>query len=286
VPNFVVASAAAVVLALFFACAAIADALSPDEVRAAMADVEGLLERQGVDVAGYATDEPPPAERVRADDPMLRGNDGAYVAGRIYLNADGIEECMDLVLRHELVHDASVRRRLFTKVTNADLRDAFEALADAVTAVAAQEPFRPGCLPHRRFDIDMASLSAMASPVEAAPAPSAVPPPLVVPVFFSGRRMRLSREARKLLSELVAQVEGGRAATIVVADLGETTSGSIVLANRRAAALGRFLRGASSRSLAVEDIRTGEQVVLTVARKPAAQAFHASPGIGKGPLAP
>lgn len=154
----------ATVALLVAACAAHADD-APD-VADAMARVEALMKRQGIDVAGYAASPPPQLEFVSASHPYLQGNDGGYAGGIVYVSDARIQACTDLILVHELVHDATVKRRLFASVPLGELKDAIEALADAVTEAASQSPYRPGCLPHRRFawgSEDLAQL-AMAAP--------------------------------------------------------------------------------------------------------------------------
>jgi hypothetical protein len=136
--------------------------LSPGIVREAMAKVEFLLARQNIDVRGYASTEPPAVERVAASHQYLQGNDGGYVDGRIYLNDETMSECEPLTLIHELVHDATVKHRLFADVSNANIRDVLEALADVVTAAAAEEPYLPGCLPKRRILVSEADLASLA----------------------------------------------------------------------------------------------------------------------------
>lgn len=133
------------------------------DVRPAMARVEALLTSVGVDVAGYAATEPPAVERSPANHPYLQGNDGGYVPGRIYINEDALEDCLDLTLIHEMVHDASMKFKLFATAPNNRIRDLYEALADAVTFAAAEDPYRPGCLPNRRFEISSLDLPALAT---------------------------------------------------------------------------------------------------------------------------
>lgn len=133
------------------------------DVRHAMARVEALLRQVGIDVSGYAASAPPTVERSPANHPYLQGNDGGYVPGRIYISEDAIEDCLDLTLIHELVHDASTKFRLFAAAPNDRVRDLFEALADAVTSAAAEDPYRPGCLPSRRFDISSLDLPSLAT---------------------------------------------------------------------------------------------------------------------------
>lgn len=163
--NRLLASAAA---ALFLVSSASAHAasLTDESIRSAMRDVEAHLLRHGIDVKGYDATREPEVEIVPSRHIYLQGNDGGYVDGRIYLSEALIADCRGLALVHELVHDASVKYRLFPQVPNGDIRDMFEALADLVTADAAQEPYRPGCLPNRNFAIESADLAklAMATP--------------------------------------------------------------------------------------------------------------------------
>ena len=132
------------------------------DLPAMMARVETLMKAQGVDVAGYAASDAPTLEFASADHPYLQGNDGGYAGGRIYINEARIEACTDLILIHELVHDATVKHRLFANVPVGELKDAIEALADSVTDAAAQEPYRPGCLLSRRFAWGTAELAKLA----------------------------------------------------------------------------------------------------------------------------
>ena len=136
--------------------------VSPGQVREAMAKVEFLLAQQNIDVRGYALTAPPIVERVVPSHEYLQGNDGGYVDGRIYLNGETMSECEPLTLIHELVHDATVKHRLFADVSNSDIRDVLEALADVVTAAAAEEPYLPGCLPKRRILVSEADLASLA----------------------------------------------------------------------------------------------------------------------------
>lgn len=136
--------------------------VAPGTVREAMAKVEHLLARQNIDVRGYAHTEPPIVERVAPSHEYLQGNEGGYVEGRIYLNGETMSECEPLTLIHELVHDATVKHRLFVEVSNANIRDVLEALADVVTAAAAEEPYLPGCLPKRRILVSEADLASLA----------------------------------------------------------------------------------------------------------------------------
>jgi hypothetical protein len=157
-------AAGAALFAAALTCSAKAEPLPDIEVRIAMWQVETLLADLGVDVAGYAQTAAPQAEFAPSDHPYLQGNDGGYVDGRIYINGEAIEDCRGLTLVHELVHDATVKYRLFSSVPNEHVRDMFEALADAVTAIAAEEPYLPGCLPRRRFAASGTDLVALAAP--------------------------------------------------------------------------------------------------------------------------
>ncbi len=286
-------SAAAVALWASFGAIAHAEPLPSQKVRVAMAGVEALLVRQGINVAGYADSAPPPVELVPSSDPSLQGNDGGYVDGRIYLNGDGMAECADLTLLHELVHDVTVKHRLFTNVSNADVRTAFEALADSVTAAAADEPYRPGCLPHRRFEVDTASLAAMAAPADGTSS-LAVAWKLMVPVFFKPGSARLSSQARALIADVASKAMAGSYATIIVADAAIMTPNSArTLDDRRAKAVQRVLkRSVAQRSVAQRlkaEITQGEARVTVIALAPMpaeSQRFTAGPGIGRGLMAP
>ena len=141
-----------------------ADSLSPVEVQISMARVEILLADLGIDVPGYAQSDIPAAELAPPSHPYLQGNDGGFAGGQIYINNEAIAGCRDLTLVHELVHDASVKYRLFPAVPNDLVRDMFEALADAVTAIAAEDPYLPGCLPDRRFRTSPAELAGLGAP--------------------------------------------------------------------------------------------------------------------------
>ncbi len=138
----------AIMVLLTFACTANADEL---DLGATMARVEALMKGQGVDVSGYAQTPPPTLEFVSASHLYLQGNDGGYAGGIVYVSTDAIEACTDLILIHELVHDATVKHRLFASVPLENLKAAVEALADSVTAAAAIQPYRPGCLPRRQY---------------------------------------------------------------------------------------------------------------------------------------
>lgn len=139
-----------------------AEQLPSADVKAAMITVEATLSSLGVDVSGYAAGEVPPAEFAPSDHPYLQGNDGGYADGRVYINAEGIEACHDLTLIHELVHDATVKHGLFASVPNHRIRAVIEALADAVTAAVAENPYRPGCVPSRPIALSSADLSRLA----------------------------------------------------------------------------------------------------------------------------
>ena len=134
------------------------------DVRDAMLVVETLLARQDIDISGYARSEPPPVERVPSSHEYLQGNDGGYVEGRIYLNDEVMADCLHLTLVHELVHDATMKHRLFAGVPNSRIREVLEAVADFVTAEAAQDPYLPGCLPKRRISVAAAELASLAAP--------------------------------------------------------------------------------------------------------------------------
>jgi hypothetical protein len=144
------------------ATAAHADPLPEADVRAAMSKVETALAGLGIDVAGYAAGAAPPAELAPPAHLYLQGNAGAYVDGRIYVNAKDVAACRDLTLVHELVHDATVKHRLFASVPNSRIRTVIEALADAVTAAAAEDPYRPGCVPARTFAVSSMDLRGLA----------------------------------------------------------------------------------------------------------------------------
>jgi hypothetical protein len=139
-----------------------ASAQDPPNLRDTMARVEALMKAQGIDVAGYAQSMPPRLEFVSAAHPYLQGNDGGYADARVYVSEDAIEACTDLIVIHELVHDATVKHRLFAAVPLSDLKAAIEALADAVTDAAAENPYRPGCLPHRHFAWERQELAKLA----------------------------------------------------------------------------------------------------------------------------
>jgi hypothetical protein len=142
--------------------AASASALDDSQVRAMMLRAETMLRESGIEVPGYAAGTPPQVMVVSANHVFLQGNDGAWIAGRIYLNEDAAEACQDLTLLHEIVHDATVRHRLFRSVSNSEIRDMIEALADEITHAAAQSPWRPRCLPTREFNVPTAELASLA----------------------------------------------------------------------------------------------------------------------------
>ena len=158
----------AAIAAAALGCACAAEADNAVVLRDTMIRVEALMKAQGVDVEGYAASAAPVLEFVSAAHPYVQGNDGGYAGGTVYINNERIEACTDLILIHELVHDATFKHRLFASVPLSELKDAIEALADAVTAAAAEEPARPGCLPHRRFAWGTKELAKLAL---AAPAP-------------------------------------------------------------------------------------------------------------------
>jgi len=128
-----------------------------------MAGVEALLARHGIEVAGYAATRAPEIESVPSTHAYLQGNDGGYVDGRIYLNEEINEDCIAVVIVHELVHDASVKYRLFAGVPNAEIKSVLEALADTITAAASEDPFRPGCVRSRRLALGAADLAKLAA---------------------------------------------------------------------------------------------------------------------------
>jgi hypothetical protein len=140
-----------------------AEPIAPGEVKTAMARVEAILAAMNIRVSGYAAGEAPAAELAPAEHLDLQGNDGGYVDGRVYVSEQSIEACRDLTLVHELVHDATVKHRLFASLANAELRPAMEALADAVTARAAEDPYRPGCLPNRALALANTELAKLAT---------------------------------------------------------------------------------------------------------------------------
>lgn len=212
--------AVCVALSLSLCANAQADPLPEHEVRTAMVGVEALLLRQGIDAGGYSGTTPPPVELVAASHPYLQGRDGGYVEGHIYLNGEAIAACTDLTLLHELVHDAAAKRRLFSEVDNLKLRDAFEALADTVTEQAAREPYRPGCVPHRRFGVDTAALAEMANRDLSNPE-AGVPAEQRIYLFFTRRRTRLSDGARELIAEAMCRVSARTSIVISVVDAGE-----------------------------------------------------------------
>lgn len=139
-----------------------AGAQEPLDLRDTMARVEALMKGQGIDVTGYGASTAPALEFVTASHPYLQRNDGGYAGGTVYFSQARIEACTDLILIHELVHDATVKHRLFASVPLGELKDAIEALADAVTEAAAESPYRPGCLPHRHFAWEGPELAQLA----------------------------------------------------------------------------------------------------------------------------
>ena len=141
-----------------------AEPLAEQTVRQAMAQAETLMLEQGINVKGYAQTTPPVTERVTPSHIYLQGNDGAFVDGRIYLNASAIADCQSLNLLHEIVHDATVKFRLFQRTPNHAVRALIEALADRIASAAALDPYRPGCLPRRRFEFSTAELASLAGP--------------------------------------------------------------------------------------------------------------------------
>jgi hypothetical protein len=139
-----------------------ASALDDAQVRTVMLRAETLLRASGIEVQGYAAGASPQVMIVPASHVFLQGNDGAWIAGRIYINEDAAEACQDLTLLHEIVHDATVRHRLFRSVSNSEIRDMIEALADEITHTAAQSPWRPRCLPTHEFSVPTAELASLA----------------------------------------------------------------------------------------------------------------------------
>ena len=139
-----------------------ASALDDSQIRSVMLRAETLLRESGIEVPGYAAGTPPQVMVVPSTHVFLQGNDGAWIAGRIYLNEDAAEACQDLTLLHEIVHDATVRHRLFRSVANSEIRDRIEALADEITHAAAQSPWRPRCLPTREFSVPTSELASLA----------------------------------------------------------------------------------------------------------------------------
>ncbi len=143
-------------------CAGAAHADEALDLPGTMARVEALMKGQGIDVSGYAATEAPTLEFVSASHPYLQGNDGGYAGGHVYVSEARIEACTDLIVIHELVHDATVKHRLFASVPLEHLKAAIEALADSVTAAAAETPYRPGCLPRRHYAWDRPELAKLA----------------------------------------------------------------------------------------------------------------------------
>ena len=158
-----IAAVIAYVLVLSAAATASADQIPEPVVRAVMDQAEILLGEAGVNVSGYAHTSAPRVDMVAASHVLLLGNDGAFLPGRIYLNRDGIDDCQHLNLLHEVVHDATVKYHLFRTVSNMEVRAMMEALADQITEMAAQKPYRPGCVTQRHFDISRAELVSLAT---------------------------------------------------------------------------------------------------------------------------
>jgi len=156
-------AAAFAALALALSATARADEVPEPVVRAVMDQAEGLLLQAGVNVSGYAHSKAPRVDLVAGSHVLLLGNDGAFMPGRIYLNRDGIEDCQHLNLLHEVVHDATVKYRLFRTVSNGEVRSMMEALADQITVMAAEKPYRPGCVTQRHFGISTAELVSLAT---------------------------------------------------------------------------------------------------------------------------
>lgn len=142
---------------------AAADDVPEPIVRAVMGQAESLLIQAGVNVSGYAQTKAPRVDLVAGTHALLLGNDGAFMSGRIYLNRDGIYDCQHLSLLHEVVHDATVKYRLFRTVPNGQVRLMMEALADQITETAAEKPYRPGCVTQRHFSISTAELVSLAT---------------------------------------------------------------------------------------------------------------------------
>lgn len=136
--------------------------LKPFQIKAVMHQAEHWLQSSGINVQGYAGTAPPLVEFVARDHVYLQGNDGAFIAGRIFVRDDAPEDCKELILLHEIVHDATAKFRLFRSVPNSELRTVIEALADRVTEAAAANPYRPRCLTHREFEISGADLAQLA----------------------------------------------------------------------------------------------------------------------------
>ena len=214
-----------------------AEPLYEHNVRAAMASVETLLRNRGIDVSGYREGDAPPVELVPASHPYLQGSDGGYVDGRVYLNGDALASCTDLTLVHELVHDVSVKRRLFGSVGNQEIRSTLEALADEVTADAAQEPYRPGCLPHRRFAYDAGELARLAQTKASLTANA----PIVIPVFFARGRARLSHSALALIVAVSCRLIDRSSVTIALVESDDVFDQSKRMTSKRAKALQRAL---------------------------------------------
>lgn len=148
---------------IFSAAAAAADEFPEPVVRAVMSQAETLLGDSGVSVSGYAATRPPRVAVVSSNHFLLLGNDGAFIPGYIYLNGNTIDDCRGLSLLHEIVHDATMKYRLFRTVSNGDVRAMMEALADHITEMAAEAPYRPACVTQRHFDISGADLVSLAT---------------------------------------------------------------------------------------------------------------------------
>jgi len=156
-------AAAFAALLFTFTATARAEEVPEPVVRAVMDQAEGLLLKAGVNVSGYGHSKAPRVDLVAGSHMLLLGNDGAFLPGRIYLNRDGIEDCQHLNLLHEVVHDATVKYRLFRTVSNGEVRTMMEALADQITEMAAEKPYRPGCVTQRHFGISTAELVSLAT---------------------------------------------------------------------------------------------------------------------------
>jgi len=243
-------------LGLVQARLAFAEPVDVHNVRAAMASVESLLRNRGIDVSGYQSGDAPPVELVPGSHPNLQGADGGYVDGRVYLNGEALASCTDLTLLHELVHDVSVKRRLFASVGNSEIRPTLEALADQVTADAAQDPYRPGCLPHRRFAYDAEELARMASAGSAAP--SAENAQIVIPVFFTRGRARLSPSALALIVAVSCRLIDRSSVTVALVENDDVLGKQNRITSKRAKALQRALArlGVASDRIHISGIET------------------------------
>lgn len=217
---------------------AFAEPLYEHNVRAAMANVETLLRNRGIDVSGYREGDAPPVELVLASHPYLQGSDGGYVDGRVYLNGEAMATCTDLTLVHELVHDVSIKHRLFASVGNQEIRSTLEALADEVTADAAQEPYRPGCLPHRRFVYDGGELARLAQAGQASLTANA---PVVIPIFFTRGRARLSPSALALIVAVSCRLIDRSSVTIALVESDDMRDQPKRITSKRAKVLQRTL---------------------------------------------